>query len=475
MKYTGENERLAMKPYTNGDVSVAAALQSLRRSFAGGLYMPGDAGYGTERLGWDRSIDSRPAIVATATGPGDVQAAILAAREHELPLAVQATGHGTVIASDGALLIKTSQMATVAIDPHRRIARVGPGAVWHHVNTAAAPFGLAALAGRCATVGVTGYTLGGGTGWLSRKFGYAADSVVRAEVVTADGRLLVASTDENPDLFWALRGGGGNFGVVTSLEFRLYPAAHLFAGMSLYPLDRAFETMATYRQWALDEPDEMNSAVMLMRLPPHPSVPEPYRGKRFLTIRAFYLGSAEDGRRVLAPLVDAAGPPLLDGFRMMSFLEASAATNGPDAPPMAARQYVDLFQNVPDDVIRAMVEAAGEGVDSPLAFIELRHWGGAMARPGPDAGPAGARDVPFSVMAVAPYQAHEQERVEAYVDGLATRLQPYATGGSFLNLQMDRAKTRTAFTTENYARLVQAKRRWDPDNFFRLNHNISPV
>lgn len=464
-----------MTQYRGGEGNVGMALRTLRRSFAGGIAVPGDAGYDSERLGWERSIDSRPAIVATAASVADVQAAIVAAREYGLPLAVQATGHGTVVASDGALLLKTSQLATVEIDPYRRTARVGPGTVWSQVNGAAASHGLAALAGRCATVGVTGYTLGGGTGWLSRKFGYAADSVVRAEVVTADGRLVHASANENPDLFWALRGGGGNFGVVTSLEFRLYPAAQLFAGMSLYPLNRAFETLATYRQWAREEPDEMNSAVLLMRFPPHPAVPEQFRGKRFLTIRAFYLGGAEEGRQVLAPLLDAAGPPLLDGFAMRSFPQASAAANGPDVPPIAARQYVELFHDVPDDAIHAMIDAAGEGVPSPLAFVELRHWGDAMAKPGPEAGPAGARDVPFSVMAVAPYQADERARVEAFVDTLATRLQPYATGGSFLNLQMDRTWTRTAFTAENYARLVQAKRAWDADNFFHLNHNIAPV
>jgi hypothetical protein len=463
-----------MTLYTNQDRSADAALRNLRQRFQGHLYLPDDAGYDNERLGWERSIDSRPALVAVASSVADVQAAVLAAQHHGLPFAVQATGHGTVVAADGALLLKTSQMAHVEIDPQRRVARVGPGAVWAQVNAAAAEHGLASLAGRCATVGVTGYTLGGGTGWLSRKFGYAADSVLRAEVVTADGRLVTASANENPDLFWALRGGGGNFGVVTSLEFRLYPAAQLFAGMSFYPLERALETMTTYQQWALDEPDEMNSAVLVMRLPPHPSIPEPLRGKRVLAIRAFYLGSAEAGRRVLAPLLAVAGPPLFDGFKMRNFPEASAATNGPDVPPIASRQYVELFHHLPDAGIQVVAEAAGDGVDSPLAFIELRHWGGAMARPEPDAGPAGARDVPFSVMAVAAFQPHERERVEAYVDGMAARLQSYATGGSFLNLQMDRSRTRTAFTPENYARLVQAKRSWDGDNFFRLNHNIAP-
>jgi FAD/FMN-containing dehydrogenase len=455
--------------------SAGDALRALRRGFHGELYLPGDAGYDGERLGWNRSVDARPALVAVAAGPEDVQAVIVAAREHGLPLAVQATGHGTVVAADGALLLKTSRMATVAIDPERRTARVGPGAVWDQVNVAAARFGLGSLAGRCSTVGVTGYTLGGGTGWLSRKFGFAADSVVRAELVTADGRRLVASADEYPELFWALRGGGGNFGVVTSLEFQLYPAERLFAGMSLYPLDRAFETMATYRQWALDEPDELNSAVMVLRLPPAPTVPEPFRGKRLLAIRAFYLGGADAGRQALAPLLAAAGPPLLNGFTMRSFPDASAATNGPDVPPIAARQYVELFGELPDAALHAVVDAAGVDGASPLAFVELRHWGGAMARPGPDAGPAGARDAQFSVMAVAPYMSPDRSPVDAHLDAMATRLEPYATGASFLNLQMDPARTQSAFTPAQYARLVQAKRAWDPDNVFRLNHNIPPV
>lgn len=464
-----------MTPELERTRSVAAALCDLRHRFTGALYLPGDAGYDRERLGWNRAIEPRPALVAVAVSPEDVQAAVRAAREHGLPLAVQATGHGTVVAADGALLLKTSQLASVVIDPERRTARVGPGAIWEQVNVAAARFGLGSLAGRCATVGVTGYTLGGGTGWLSRKFGYAADSVVRAELVTADGRRVSASADEHPELFWALRGGGGNFGVVTSLEFRLYPAAQLFAGMSLFPVERAFATMAAYRQWALDEPDDMNSAVMVMRLPPAPTIPEPLRGKRVLTIRAFSLGDEEQGRRVLAPLLEAAGPPLLDGFAMRSFPEASAATNGPDVPPIAARQYVELFGELPDEALHAIVEAGGSGADSPLAFIELRHWGGAMARPGPDAGPAGGRDIQFSVMAVAPYLSPDRQPVDAHLDRLATRLQPYATGSSFVNLQMDPRRTRTAFTPANYARLREIKRAWDPDNVFRFNHNIAPA
>ncbi|MFI5889954.1 FAD-binding oxidoreductase [Actinoplanes sp. NPDC051513] len=435
------------------------------------LLKPGEPGYDEHRLGWNRTIDSRPALVAAATTAADVRTAVRTARELGLPLAVQATGHGLVAPADGALLLKTTALTGVEIDPRRRIARVGPGAVWADVNRAAARHGLAGLAGRCSTVGVTGYTLGGGQSWLSRTFGFAADSVVRADVVTADGNAVTATAREHPDLFWALRGGGGNFGVVTSLEFRLYPVDRVYGGMSLYPVERAFDVLSAYREWAAGEPEAMNTAVLLIRLPPSPLYPEELRGKRVLAIRAFHRG--DDGRRVLAPLVAAAGPPLLDAFGMRSFPDAGDATNGPDAPPMANRQEVELFRALPDDVLDAIVEAGA--ADSPLAFVELRHWGGAMSRPGPDAGPAGHRDVPFSVMAVAAYLSPDRTAADTTLDRLVARVRPYATGGSFLNLLTDHTRTRSAFTAANYARLTAVKRAWDPANFFRTGHNIPPA
>jgi FAD/FMN-containing dehydrogenase len=434
-------------------------LAALKGRFDGELFAPGDPGYDEHRLGWNRTIESRPALVAAAEHAADIQHAVRAARDHDVPLAIQATGHGIVAAADGALLLKTSAMAGIAIDPRRRIARVGPGAVWADVNRAAAEFGLAGLAGRCSTVGVTGYTLGGGQSWLSRTFGFAADSVISADVVTADGTALTASARQHPDLFWALRGGGGNFGVVTSLEFRLYPVVHVFGGMSLYPLERATDTLTAYRQWALDEPAGMNTAVLLPRLPD---------GRRVLAIRVFHHGAVEPARRVLAPLLDVAGPPLLDGFAVRTFPDASTATNGPDAPPMAHRQTIEMFHALPNDAIDAIVEAAA--ADAPLAFVEVRHWGGAMADQPPGAGPAGHRDVPFSVLSVGPYPAGD-----AHLDRLAARLAPHATGGSFLTLLTDPGKTRTAFTDANYARLAAIKRTWDPDNVFRLHHNIPPL
>ena len=450
-----------------------ALTQTLRDAFDGGLLLPGDDRYDIERMPWNRRIEPRPAIIAEARTPEDVRAAVRGAREHELPLAVQATGHGTQMPANGGLLLKTSRMTDVVVDPDRRTATAAAGALWSDVIEAAASHGLAPLSGTPA-VGVAGYTLGGGIGWLSRKHGLAADSLLRAEVVSADGELVTAGADEHPDLFWALRGGGGNFGVVTSLEFRLYPVAEVYAGMSLYSIERARETLVRYREWAAEEPDELNTAVLLMRMPAAPPVPEPMRGKRVLGIRAFSLGTAEEGRRRLAPLLDAAGPPLMDAFGPMTFAQAGPAI-APAMPAVTARQHFDLFRELSDAALDILLDAAGPGADSPMDAIELRHWGGAISRPLPDAGPAGHRDVPFSILTMASFNdAQPRPAVEAYVDGLIDRLRPYTTGGSFLNFLVDPAGAESAFTAENYSRLVATKRTWDPSNLFRMNHNIPP-
>jgi FAD binding domain/Berberine and berberine like len=452
----------------------ADAVRVLRRRFDGALLVPGDDGYEDARRGWNRTIESRPAAIAIATSPSDVAAAARAAHDHGLALAVQSTGHGAVAAADGALLLKTGCLAHIEIDPVNGSARVGPGVVWDEVNQAAAAFGLGSLAGRCASVGVTGYTLGGGTGWLSRRFGYAADHILHAELVTVDGRQVRASADEHADLFWALRGGGGNFGIVTELAFRLFPAPAIWGGQSFYPADRAADVFAVYRDWAPSEPDEMNSAVLVMRLPAAPAVPEPLRSRQVLAVRAFHLGDERSGRRALAPLLDAAGRPLLNGFATRPFPAASAAANGPDVPPIALRQYVEFFHNLPDDALAAAA-TAGAIPASPLAFVELRHWGGAISRPPLDAGPAGARTVPFSVMAVAPYLGPDREPVDAHVDRLAGRLAPFATGEAFLNMLTDPTRTADAFSPADLRRLSRVKAAWDPDNVLRVHHNISPA
>ena len=441
---------------------------ALREAVGGRVYAAGDDGYNAARLPWQRKHDPHPAVVVEATGPQDAIAALRFAREQDIPFSVQATGHGAIQPLDGGVLLKTTAMSSVEVDAGRRIARVGAGALWSEVIAAAAPHGLAPLSGTSTGVGVVGYTLGGGTGWLSRAFGYAADSVVRAHVVTADGELVRASADEHPDLFWALRGGSGNFGVVTALEFRLYPVSSVYAGTTMFSPDRAADAFAAYREWALDEPDESSTALVLAQMPDMPQVPEPVRGQRVLMLRAFHLGEASDAERQFAPLRDAAGPPLLEGMRTTPFPDAAAML--PPPPPMVSDMRFELFHEIPDEAIAAVVEATGN-----VAGIELRHWGGEMARPSEDAGPIGHREVPFSIVVAGMTPDREQaDAIEADLEAVAAKLRPHSTGGSFLNFLGDAGKTADAYTDADYRRLTEIKATYDPDNVFRANHNIPP-
>ena len=438
----------------------------LREAVSGRVLTPGDDGYDAARMPWQRRFDPRPAVIVEATGAPDVAAAIRFARDHDLPLAIQATGHGTVRAADDGVMLKTGAMTSVEVDPRRRIARVGAGALWSDVIAAAAPHGLAPLSGSSPTVGVVGYTLGGGAGWISRRYGYAADSVVGAELVTADGELVRA--EEHPDLFWALRGGSGNFGVVTALEFKLYPVGDVYAGMAMFDAARAADAMAVYRDWALDEPDASNCQLVLAQLPPIPAIPEPVRGKRVLILRAFYLGTAEEAESVLAPLREAAGEPLLDGMRATTFPDAAVMM--PPPPPSVSVMGFEMFDRIPDEAIATVVEATG-----PIAGIELRHWGGAMSRPPESAGPLGHRDVPFSIVAAAqsPDPAAADELASA-VETVAAKLRPHATGTTFLNFLGDPDRIADAYTPDDFQRLTGVKAAWDADNVFRGNLVIPP-
>ncbi|HVX47574.1 MAG TPA: FAD-binding oxidoreductase [Mycobacteriales bacterium] len=434
--------------------------------FGDSVLRPGDQRYETERRSWHLGIDPRPAFIAEPTSTWMVRSILLGARDEGLPVTVQSTGHGTYVPA-GGVLMKTGRMNEVEIDPLSRTATVGPGVRWSDVLPEAAWYGLAPLSGTAA-IGVTGYTLGGGAGFLSRQYGFAADSVVRAEVVTADGRVLEVDAEHHPDLFWALRGGGGNFGIVTSLQFRLYPVRHVYAGMSIHPVERAGQTLRVYRDWAGSEPDESNSAVTVLRMPDLPSVPEPVRGRRVLVVRALYAGTQEAAERVLAPVLGAAGPALVNGFGAMDFAETATMT-GPPPPPTAAVQGFELIRELSDQVIDAVC------ADHGVAAAEVRHWGGAMGRPGLDAGPIGHRDVPFSVLSAAPYEPGGRAGAEAAVARLTRALGPAVTGGSFLNFLTDAGRTRSAYTAADYRRLAEIKAIWDPDNVFAQGHAIAPA
>jgi FAD/FMN-containing dehydrogenase len=357
-----------------------------------------------------------------ATSSADVSAAVLAARARGLRVAVRATGHGTLAEPPpGTLLIDTSGMRSVLVDPDRRTARVGPGATWGDVIEAAAPCGLAPVSGTNPTVGVTGFTFGGGHGFLSRKYGLGADNLLRADVVTADGETLTAREDRRSGLFWALRGAGGNFGVATSLEVRLHPVREVFGGVARFDRGLAPHLLARFREYAM--PDALNVSVVV----------EPDA----VALRGVYAGGADDAWRALAPLFLA--EPLEDTFRVMPYGET--ATIGGTAP----RRF-ELLRDVPVDAVLRTAETA--------AAVEVKRWGGAIAR---GSTPAGHRQMPFSVT----------------VDGDdAAPLAPHVTGGSFLNFLKDTTRTRAAYTAADLARLVELKRAYDPDNVFGVGHSI---
>jgi FAD/FMN-containing dehydrogenase len=371
-----------------------------------------------------------PPLVVPAATPADVRRAILQARALGTPLAVRATGHGTHVPLDGTVVVDTSPMATVLVDADRAVARVGAGAVWGDVAAAAAPFGLAPLSGSHADVGVAGYMLGGGLSWLSRRYGLAADSLLRAHVVTATGSRLVASEDENADLFWALRGGGGSFGVVTSLEFRLHHVARVYAGTAYFPVDRAREALVRYREWIAGAPDALSTALLLSRRDD---------GRRLLAIRAMYDGAAGTAQRLLRPLFDVAGEPLRDDMRDVPYAEAAMGGTRP-------HQVELLEDDLSDEAIDAIVSADAE-------TIEVRHWGGAIAAPEPGSGPVGARGTRLSVI----------------TDG---RLPALGGGGAFLNFLADTSRTESAFTPGDLRRLRRVKRTYDPANLFRSGHTV---
>jgi FAD/FMN-containing dehydrogenase len=400
---------------------------------AGPVFRPGDEGYDNHRKPLSAALDPHPAVVVQAANTADVREAVLAARRYALPFAVQATGHGTHVAHDDALLLRTNEMASVLVDPERRVARVGPGARWGDVLKAAAPFGLAPLSGSSPDVGVTGYTLGGGLGWLARQHGLAADSVLRAVVVTADGSVETASRDRNPELFWALRGGGGSYGVVTALEFRLHPVTRVYAGAVTFGPERVAEALTFYREWIDRVPDSLSTAVLLTR-------------EGSLVVKAMYAGDADRGRELLRPLWKVAGPAREDGMRVVDYAQARMGGT-------FARTF-DQIRTLDDDLVAALVT-------EPDATVEIRHWGGRIAR---DRGAAAHRDAPLSVILDTVPSART-----------AAALGRSGLGSAFLNFLHDPSRTATAFTAENWAALRRIKAGYDPDNVFSAGLAIPPA
>ncbi|WP_053202169.1 FAD-binding oxidoreductase [Jiangella muralis] len=446
-------------------------LDGFRSTLGGRAYAPGDDGFDDVRQPWNLSIDQRPAVVVVAETAADVQAAVRLARENGVPFSVQSSGHGAVRPNDDGVLLNVTRLTGVDVDPGRKVARIDAGARWRGVLEVAAPHQLAGLSGTAPTVGAVGYTLGGGIGLLMRRFGFAADSVVAADVVTADGSLVRASHDENPDLLWALKGGGGNFGVVTSLEVRLYDVPAVHNGSLMYPGARAAEVLRAWADWTGQVSDDVTSAVMVMTFPPIPAVPEPLRGQQVAALRATIAG--DDGS-VLEPLLAALGEPLMGGFRPQTYLEAALSGSEPTDPMPTSGRSTGVA-GLTDAAIDGLLELVAPG--SPVPGVDIRHLGGAAAKE--QDSPLSHRDTPYiaaaNALAATPEQrATVQQRLDDGFAGLAAHTRPFGAL-NFVGAGSTPEVVRSAFSDGAWQRLREVKRTWDPDNVFRFTHNIPPA
>ena len=450
---------------------------ALDGGFAGELIGPDHAAYDRARRVWNGTVDRRPALIARCGGPGDVASALAFARERGLPVAVRGGGHnvsGNAVCDDG-LVIDLSGMKAISVDPEQRIARVGPGVVLGEIDAATQRIGLATPTGNVSKTGIAGLTLGGGLGWIARLHGPACDNLLAAEVVTADGAVVRASEDENPDLLWGLRGGGGNFGVVTAFEYRLHPVGpQIIAGGVVHAFADAPRVFRFFADYVADAPDALSVVASTFRATPPMPVPAEFHGELVTVLAVCWAGDLDEGHRVLAPL-RRFGDPLAD---LVTPLPYTGLQTGSDASyPDGRRNYwkSHYVDEISDDLIARLMEH-GPRMTSPLSSFYFQHLGGAIARPGPDTAAFGHRDgvFDFTILTVWEDPAEDDGHI-AWARAFHAAMQPSATGVYVNNLGVEGAdRVRAAYAPETYARLVALKDRYDPDNVFRLNQNVVP-
>lgn len=455
----------------------SAAVDTLKSSLRGQLLRAGDEGYDQARTIWNAMIDRKPALIARCSGVADVKLSVDFARTHGLLTAIHGAGHniaGNAVCEDG-LMIDVSALREVRIDPKARRAHVGPGATLGDFDHEAQSFGLATPTGINSTTGIAGLTLGGGFGWLSRKYGMTVDSLVAADVVTADGKFVHASAEENQDLFWAVRGGGGNFGVVTRFEFELYPVGpQVFAGLVVYPLSQATTALRQYREYLSKLSDDTSVWVVLRKAPPLPFLPEEVHGSDVLVFAVFHTGDPEEGRKALEPL-RAFGKPLGEHLGEMPYTGWQAAFDGLLTP--GARNYWKShnFLELKDEAIDLAISYAAK-VPSPHCEIFFAQLGAATARPAADATAYSHRDAQFVLNVHGRWDsAADDEKCIGWAREFFRETTPFATGGVYINFMTeDEADRVSSGFGASYDRLVQIKNKYDPTNLFRMNQNISP-
>ncbi|HSE47336.1 MAG TPA: FAD-binding oxidoreductase [Gemmatimonadales bacterium] len=448
-------------------------------SFSGDLIRPGDAGYDEARAVFNGMIDRRPRLIGRCRTAEDVAALVVLGREHGLPLSVYGGGHGVTGAAvaEGGICIDMRGMKGITVDAGSGIVRAEAGLTWGEFDAATQEHGLAVTGGRISSTGVAGLALGSGSGWLERKFGFTCDNLVKAEVVTADGRQVIASAEENDDLFWGLRGGGGNFGIVTAFHFQAHRVGPVvLGGMLVFPPQMGRELVRFWRDFMLEAPDEVGSALAFITAPPLDFVPKHVQGTPVIGVVLCYSGPVEEGEKVLAPLRQF-GPPPLDLVQPMPYTAIQQLLDA--ANPKGLQNYwtADFLSELPEEAIGIMVDRGTQPV-SPFTQIILFAGGGAISRVPEEATAFGQRTAPFNLHYLSMWpDATDNEKNIAYTREFAAALKPWATGRAYLNFLGEEGQERviSAFGPEKYRRLQQIKDRWDPENIFHNNQNIRPT
>lgn len=451
--------------------------ETLASKITGTVLLPGDDGYDEARSVWNGRFDRRPALVARCRSSHDVAAAVRFARERGLAISVKGGGHdyaGNTV-GEGGLLIDLGLMRDVVVDVAGRRAQVGGGATWREVDEATQPHGLATTAGTVSSVGVAGFTLGGGAGWLTRRHGLAVDNLLSAEVVTASGEVVRASADENPDLLWALRGGGGNFGVVTRFEYALHEVGpDVFAGQVMYPAERAGEMLRVFRERMQDAPDDLMAFFFFLRIPPLEFFPEAYHGALAVDFVLTWLGPLEDGEEAFAPF-RSLGDPIFDMAGPQPYLALQQSFDaGMSAKGNRWYSRFHYLDDLTDEVVDTIVGGL-EPFPGEFTTVYLAHEGGAAARVAPGDTAFPHRGDGYSIH-VFPGWASEADDAEvmSWARELGDALSLHARGGVYVNMlaEDEGGRIRAAYGP-NWARITELKARWDPDNVFRANHNVA--
>lgn len=441
---------------------------------AGRIATPDDADWDQARAAWNLVADQRPVAVVFAESAEDVAATVRFAAENGLKVAAQGTGHGAAPLAplEGTILLKTERMRGIEVDPEARTARVEAGVLGAELGQAAGEHGLCFLPGSSPDVGVIGYTLGGGLSWLGRRYGFACNRVAAIELVSAEGDARTVDAETDPDLFWALRGGGGGYAVVTALRVELLPIAEVYAGALLFPAAVGAEAVRTYRDWAAGVPEEVSSVVRFITPPPIPDVPEPLRGTPLLTIDAACIGSQAEGEAMIAPLREI-GETIMDTFAWMPTSGLSRIHMDPENPVPGIGEGMTI-RELSDEAIDAFAGLAGPDSGSPLLLSELRHLGGALGRPAENGGALSHLDAGYVMYSVGmPMTPELGEAIPAHLRRIEETMRPWGADGGYFNFVEGPCDVDAIFPPDVCDRLGEVKRKWDPDGRIVANHSVS--